>query len=147
MINILFVEANTSILYQNLAIDYSAIEPPTWSLLLAESCRKKGHKVGILDCNAERLTVDESISKIEQFNAEIVCFVVYGQNPNSGTTNMAAATILAKKYKEEFPISFTMFIGSHTSAMPREVLKNSFVDFVSINEGVFTLHDLLNTNK
>ena len=147
MINILFVEANTSILYQKLAIDYSAIEPPTWSLLLAESCRKKGHKVGILDCNAERLNVDESISKIEQFNAEIVCFVVYGQNPNSGTTNMAASTILAKKYKAEFPNSFIMFIGSHTSAMPREVLKNNFVDFVSINEGVFTLHDLLNTNK
>ena len=48
----------------------------------------------------------------EQFNAEIVCFVVYGQNPNSGTTNMAAATILAKKYKEEFPKNLTMFIGN-----------------------------------
>ena len=147
MINILFVEANTSILYQELSKEYSAIEPPTWSLLLAESCRAKGHKVGILDCNAERLSVEESVSKIDQFNTELVCFVVYGQNPNSGTTNMAAACILAKKYKEEFPNNLTMFIGSHTSALPKEVLKKEFVDFISINEGVYTLHDLLKTNK
>ena len=35
---------------------YPAIEPPTWSLLLAESCRSVGYGVAILDCDAERLT-------------------------------------------------------------------------------------------
>ena len=39
--------------YQDLAKVFSAIEPPTWSLLLAESCRSKGFGVGILDCDAE----------------------------------------------------------------------------------------------
>ena len=30
--------------YQGLSEVYSAIEPPTWSLLLAESCRSKRHQ-------------------------------------------------------------------------------------------------------
>jgi len=147
MIDILFVEANTSTLYQELSKEFSAIETPTWSLLLAESCRSKGYRVNILDCNAERLSDEESVRRIEQFDAEIVCFVVYGQNPNSGTTNMSAASKLARKFKESLPEIKTMFIGSHISAMPKEVLKEKFVNFISINEGVYTLHDLLQTNK
>ena len=31
--------------YQKLSETYSAIEPPTWALLLAESCRSVGYKV------------------------------------------------------------------------------------------------------
>ena len=46
----LFVTPDSSAkAYQDLAKTYSAIEPPTWSLLLAESCRSKGFEVGILD--------------------------------------------------------------------------------------------------
>ena len=53
-IDILFITPNSSKkVYQDLAKDYSAIEPPTWSLLLAQSCRSKNHKVAILDSNAE----------------------------------------------------------------------------------------------
>ena len=37
------------------------------------------------------------------------------------------------------------FIGSHTSALPKQVLSYSFVDFVFINEGVYALRDLLKT--
>ena len=37
--------------YQNLSDNYSAVEPPTWALLLAESCRNKGFKVGLMDMN------------------------------------------------------------------------------------------------
>ena len=127
---ILFVEANTSTLYQELAKKYSAIETPTWSLLLAESCRVKGYTVGILDSNAERLSDEESVQKIAGQNAGIVCFVVYGQNPNSGTTNMAAATRIARKFKETQPETKIMFIGSHTSALPKKVLQEKYVDFV-----------------
>ena len=55
----LFVNPNSSAkAYQELAKTYAAIEPPTWSLLLAESCRSKGFEVGILDCDAERLSLE-----------------------------------------------------------------------------------------
>ena len=42
--------------YQKLSITYSAIEPPTWALLLAQSTRDVGFKVNILDANAEDLS-------------------------------------------------------------------------------------------
>ncbi len=58
----LFINPDSSAkAYQDLAKTYSAIEPPTWSLLLAESCRSKGFDVGILDCDAERLTLEQSV--------------------------------------------------------------------------------------
>jgi anaerobic magnesium-protoporphyrin IX monomethyl ester cyclase len=38
MIDVLFISpGNASGIYQNLATDYAAIEPPTWALLLARS--------------------------------------------------------------------------------------------------------------
>ena len=50
-IDVLFVNVDSSLVaYQGLAGKFSAIEPPTCSLLLAESCRSKGWSVAILDC-------------------------------------------------------------------------------------------------
>ena len=38
--DILFISpGNANGIYQNLADNYAAIEPPTWALLLAQSCR------------------------------------------------------------------------------------------------------------
>ena len=45
--------------YQQLSKTYAAIEPPTWALLLAQSCRSIGFKVAIIDANAENLSDDE----------------------------------------------------------------------------------------
>lgn len=129
-----------------MATTYSAIEPPTWSLLLAESCRSIGYGVGILDCDAERLTISESIKRIAELNPKLVVFVVYGQNPNSGTTSMIGALDLAKALKAEHPECTTVFVGSHTSALPLEVLSNDSVDIALLNEGVYALHELLKSN-
>ena len=42
MLDITFIVPNNSnVTYQQLSNKYSAIETPTWALLLAESCRKK----------------------------------------------------------------------------------------------------------
>ena len=53
---------NPKNIYQELSNNYSAIEPPTWSLLLAESCRNIGFKVNIIDALAENLS-DEDVKK------------------------------------------------------------------------------------
>ena len=63
MTDILFISPNNARnIYQKLSTKYSAIEPPTWALLLAQSCRSRGHSVKILDCLAENLN-NESIRK------------------------------------------------------------------------------------
>ena len=132
--------------YQGLAVTYSAIEPPTWSLLLAESCRSKGFDVGILDCDAERLTLEESVSRINTARPRLAVMVIYGQNPNSGTTSMIGALALATAIKEAELDVKVCFVGSHTSALPEEVLSHQSVDIVLLNEGVYALHDLLASN-
>ena len=147
MLDVLFIEPNSAIKsYQGLADVYSAIETPTWSLLLAQSCRTKGFKVNILDANAERLTDSEATERIGKENPRLACFVVYGQTPNSGTTNMSGAVSLAEILKSKYPDIKICFVGSHTSALPREVLEYPFVDIVLTNEGVYALHNLLKKN-
>lgn len=147
MLDVLFVNPDSSTkAYQGLAAVFSAIEPPTWSLLLAESCRSKGYEVAILDCDAERLTIEESLHRIETLRPRMLVFAVYGQNPNSGTTSMIGALSLARAVKEYLSDLPICFVGSHTSALPMEVLGNDCVDIVLLNEGVYALHNLLQTN-
>ena len=143
----LFINPNSSQkAYQDLSKVYSAIEPPTWSLLLAESCRSKGFGVGIFDSDAERLNLKESVSRVKDINPRLVLFVVYGQNPNSGTTSMIGALELANALKDNDFKGLIGFVGSHTSALPLEVLSFNSVDIVLLNEGVYALHNLLKSN-
>ena len=149
MIDVLFVNPSNAInIYQGLSNKISAIEPPTWSLLLSESCRSKGFKVDILDCLAENLDDDEALSRIKEKKARLICFVVYGQNVNAGTTSMSGATRLANFLKEkkiDIPIAF---IGSHVQALPKQTKKKKkSIDMVFQNEGVYSLWNLLNLEE
>lgn len=145
--DVLFVTPDSSAkAYQGLAESYAAIEPPTWSLLLAESCRSKGYSVGILDCVAERLGLEACVKRIEDARAKLILFVLYGQNPNSGTTSMIGAKILADAIKEAGTATPVAYVGSHISALPKEVLSLSSTDIVFLNEGVYALQNLLASN-
>lgn len=146
-LDVLFVNADSSAqAYQDLSKDFSAIEPPTWALLLAQACRSNGFGVALLDCGAERLSEEQAVKRIQEMPARLICFVVYGQNPNSGTTNMIGATALARKLKVVQPEIKTCFVGSHTSALPMEVIALKEVDFILLNEGVYALQNLLRTD-
>ena len=143
-LDVLFVEPNSSQeAYQGLSDIFSAIETPTWSLLLAQSCRSQGYGVAILDCAAERLSASQSVLRIKDANPRLVVFVMYGQNPNSGTTSMIGANKTAKMLKDLFPTYPICFVGSHVSALPKEVLNYPWVDLVLQNEGVYALWNLL----
>jgi anaerobic magnesium-protoporphyrin IX monomethyl ester cyclase len=99
-----------------------------------------------VSCDAERLTLEQAVKRILDIKPRLVVFVVYGQNPNSGTTGMIGGLALAQALKHEtseFPICF---VGSHTSAMPMEVLGYDCVDIVLQNEGVYALLNLLKSN-
>ena len=146
-LDVLFVNPDSSVqAYQDLAITYSAIEPPTWALLLAQSCRAKGFGAAIMDCDAEKLSLAAAVQRVRELKPRLVVFVIYGQNPNSGTTSMIGATLLADQLKAELPSQTIGFVGSHTSALPREVLALPGVDIVFLNEGVYALHNLLRGN-
>jgi anaerobic magnesium-protoporphyrin IX monomethyl ester cyclase len=138
--------SSSSKAYQDLAKTYAAIEPPTWSLLLAESCRGKGFGVGILDCDAEGISVEVAVKRVQESKARLFVIVVYGQNPNSGTTSMIGAIELAQAIKSAGLSTPICLVGSHTSALPKQVLSLDCVDLVLLNEGVYALHNLLGSN-
>src|SRR5271154_5314283 len=105
-LDVLFVHANASKkIYQDLAKDFSAIEPPIWAGMLASHCRIKGFSVNILDCEALHLDEEESAKEIAKSNARLVCFVVYGQQPSASSQNMAGAGSLADAVKKQAPES------------------------------------------
>ena len=144
-LDVCFVVASSSQKsYQELAKQYAAIEPPTWALLLAQSCRSINFKVNIIDANAENLSNEQVLKKIIKLNPRIVCFVVYGQNVNAGTTNMRGAVDLANFLKINKISCPVAFIGSHVQALPIQTLENEKnIDIVFTNEGVYSLHNIL----
>jgi|TARA_Y100000310_G_scaffold253733_1_gene260669 hypothetical protein len=82
-LDVLFINpGNSRANYQDLAKNYSAIETPTWALLLAQSIRSAGFSAGIFDVNFERLSTKDAVEKLKKADARLFCFVVYGQNPN-----------------------------------------------------------------
>ena len=88
-LDVLFVHPNASgKIYQSLSKDFSAIEPPIWAALLANGVRAKGHNVKILDCEALRLSIEESAEKIAAESPKLVAIAVYGQQPSASTQNM-----------------------------------------------------------
>ena len=146
MLDVLFITSNNSNgIYQQLSDKYSAIETPTWSLLLAQSCRSQNYKVAILDCLAENLTDENAYLRIKKFNPRLLCFVVYGQNVNAGTVSMAGTVYLSNYLKQiniNIPISI---IGSYVQAVPIKTLNDeSSIDFGFTNEGVYALRNVLN---
>jgi len=101
LIDAVFINPSVGNNYQSLNSKYTAIEPPTWSLLLAQSMRNFGFNVSIIDANAENISEEQIYDRVQSLNPRLVVFVVYGQNVNAGTTNMEGALILSKFLKKK----------------------------------------------
>ena len=67
-IDVVFINPSVGSNYQILSNKYTSIEPPTWSLLLAESMRNFGFNVSIIDANAEGLDNKEIYERIMNLN-------------------------------------------------------------------------------
>lgn len=144
-LDILFVNANSSVInYQELALKFSSIETPIWAGMLANAVRTKGFATAILDCEAERLDTIDSAGAALDAQAKLICFVVYGQNPNDGSPRMEGATATAKLIKQMSPNQKILFVGPHMAALPRETLaREECMDFLCQNEGTYTILNLL----
>ena len=148
-IDILFVHPNASkIIYQELAKRSSAIEPPIWAGMLANSVRNNGFRTEILDAEAMGFNYQECAERILEYRARIICFVVYGQQPSASSQNMEGAVETSKKLKQLAPDIFTLFVGGHLAALPEETLKAEHsIDAVCQNEGVYSIGEILQIEK
>ncbi len=130
--------------YQELSKDYSAIEPPFWAALTAAFIRKKGFNVGILDANAENLTLEETAEEIKKRNPKLVDIVVYGQHPSASTQLMTGVGELCRKIKSIDSQRRIILTGLHPCALPERTLREEACDFVCEGEGFYTLLGLAN---
>tara|TARA_R100001594_G_scaffold84189_1_gene118708 strand:+ start:6128 stop:7660 length:1533 start_codon:yes stop_codon:yes gene_type:complete len=147
--DVLFISpGNSKGIYQDLANSYAAIEPPTWSLLLAQSCRSVGFEVGICDANAEQLNAEDVLQRVKKLNPRLICFVVYGQNVNAGTVNMSGSVYLSEYLKANNIKTPIAYVGSHVQAVPIKALTDEpSIDFCFTNEGVYALRNILSLDK
>ncbi len=144
-LDILFIHPNASkIIYQDLSKDHSAIEPPIWAGMLANSVRKNNFNCNILDCEVLRLNYEQSVDKIVDIKPKIACFVVYGQQPSASTQNMEGASKVASLLKKTEPNIKILFVGGHVAALPKQTLKDEkAIDMICLNEGVYAINNLL----
>ena len=152
MIDVVFINpASSKEVYQNLSEKYSAIGTPYWALLLAESCRSKGHKVKIIDVLAEKLDDDTFVKRVFDIDPKLVVFCVYGENVNGGTAYMEGAVRLSKLLKDsgfQNPLAPISFVGTYVQALPLKVLVDEeSVDIVFTNEGVYSLWEILKLSR
>jgi len=143
-LDVLFVHTNSSKeVYQSLASEFSAIEPPIWAALLANGIHHRGYKTAVLDAEVERYTAKETAEKAHELDADLVVVVVYGQQPSASTQNMVGANAFATEYKA-VGHGKVMLVGAHPSALPQQTLKDNYdIDFVARGEGLYTILDYL----
>jgi anaerobic magnesium-protoporphyrin IX monomethyl ester cyclase len=132
--------------YQDLATDFSAIEPPFWVAVLASFLRNNGFCVEIIDANAENITPEEVAEKVSEINPYLSAVIVYGSQPSASTQNMTVAGKICRALKDNTS-SKVAIGGLHPSALPEKTLKEEDVDFVIDGEGPYTLKNLIEACK
>ena len=90
--------------YQKLSETYSAIEPPTWALLLSQSVRSVGFKPFIIDANAENLDNEQilkskNIKLRDKFEKVLLKNYIEFRRGNAGGGNQLRQPYLKKFVK------------------------------------------------
>lgn len=124
---VLLVQPNTSTLRGTLC-------PPIGLMYVAAVARQAGHDVKIIDRNVDYF----SLSKMRKFNPDIV-----GITAMTGPMLLDAVQV-SKKVKAIFGKQVPVVWGGvHATILPRETLKNDFVDFVVVGEGEYAFLELI----
>lgn len=89
----------------------------------ATMLKEKGFDVLFLDGIAKGLTSDQWISKLKEFKPDLISI-------ETKTPVIQLHWKIIDKLKEELPDSKVVLIGDHVTALPKESLQNSKVDFV-----------------
>ena len=135
-------------IYQGLADEYAAIEPPVWSSLIANFLIKKGLSADVLDAEAENLTYEQTAKKIAKKNPKLAIFMVYGQQPSASTQCMPGGKKTCLRLNEITSGEIkSIVIGTHASALPKKTLEEEPYNYVCQGEGPLTVLELINFLK
>ena len=130
-------------IYQSLGKRLTAVENPVWAGLIATFARAKGFSVEIVDAEADELTPEEAADRVCGLAPVLTAIVVYGHQPSASTQNMTGASELATAIKNVCPDMPLLMLGGHVAALPERTLAEEACDFVSSDEALHTVVDLL----
>ncbi len=140
-IDILFVHPGALFaIYQELAVQFSAIETPSLAALFATYVRQKGASTAIVDAAALNLDPAQAASYIQKkYDPKLIVLVVYGFQPSASTQNMTAAGRICRELKKLNPKWKILMTGTHPAALPERTIKEEQCDFVCSQEGPQTI--------
>lgn len=130
-----------SAVYQNLAAEFSAVEPPSLAALFIAYLRDKGMRADLIDAPALNLS-PEQVAEIvtDHYEPALVAFVVYGYQPSASTQNMPAAGATCREIKRRSPEIPILLSGTHPAALPQRTLEEEAADYVCDGEGPQTIY-------
>ncbi|MCX5740285.1 MAG: cobalamin B12-binding domain-containing protein [Proteobacteria bacterium] len=130
-------------IYQSLATEVTAVEPPVWAGLMASFVRGRGHSVAIIDSNAEELGPEEAAARAIEMRPRMVAVPVYGHQPSASTQVMPGASAVVTALKDLAPELPVLMVGGHVASLPQRTLAEERCDFVADGEGLHTMVELL----
>ena len=130
-------------IYQSLGATLTAVENPVWAGLIATFVRQKGFSVEVLDAEAEQLTSEQVADRVAALSPRLVTVVVYGHQPSASTQNMTGASAIVSAIKDLRPQTRVLMLGGHVAALPEQTLAQERCDFVTRDEGLYGVLDLL----
>ena len=137
--DILFVHPNASKLSQDLA--KNSARTSNLGRYASEQCRGNGFSPEILDAEVLGLNY-ENWACSPGFMVRVICFVVYGQQRVPLLKIWKGQSLLLNSLKSSSN-EFIVFVMDMLCLTPRDLEKESCIDAVCQNEGVYTLRDLL----
>jgi len=125
----------------------TAVENPVWAGLIATFVRASGFSVEIVDAEADELSPEQLADRVTSLFPVLAAIVVYGHQPSASTQNMTGASAAAAAIKTANPDVPLLMLGGHVASLPERTLEEEACDFVSIDEGLHTIVDLLQAYK
>lgn len=144
---VLINPASRQRVYQSLAKQLAAVEPPVWAGLMASYVRGKGFGVELIDAEAQELTAEDAARQALEFKPLLIAVVVYGHQPSASTQIMPTARAVCMEIKKIDPTAPILLVGGHVAALPERTLQEEAADFTCSGEGLFTLVELLSALK
>lgn len=134
--------------YENLAGEYAAIEPPVWSSLIANYLQNKGYTAKILDAEALSINYLKTADIIAKDNPKLAVYMVYGQQPSASTQCMPGGIKTAMQVNNISNKEIdSLIIGTHASALPKVTLEENVFKYVCQGEGPLTIEGILEFKK
>jgi len=130
-------------IYQDLSSDFTAIEPPLWTRLLAGYVLDRGFAAEIVDSPAENLDPDSVAGIVTKQRPTLVAIIAFGHQPSASTQQMSGSRDICRAIKRDNPEQRIIILGGHVSALPIQTMSEESVDYACVGEGPVTLHRLL----